>query len=44
MGWRCAGKRGAGGVQRSYRVRRGGEAVRREIRDIRYPAGVQEVS
>lgn len=53
-GWRragrCAGMAARRGEKRGWRraeklrVCAWGEAVRREIRDIRYPAGVQEVS
>jgi hypothetical protein len=54
-GWRRAvGRSAAGGApwgeaalvarREVARVRCAGEAVRREIRDIRYPRGVQEVS
>lgn len=38
------GRSGAGGRAEKLRVCAVGEAVRREIRDIRYPTGVQEVS
>ena len=41
---RSVGRSGTGGAQRSCACAPWGEAVRREIRDIMYPTGVQEVS